>query len=44
MNRVKIVRSGWAEVIATTFGRTSGNHGIVQSVPPANIRCMSTQR
>ena len=33
-----------AEVIATTFGRTSGNHGIVQSVPPANIRCMSTQR
>lgn len=41
---MKIVRSGWAEVIATTFGRTRGNHGIVQSVPQANIRYMSTQK
>jgi hypothetical protein len=42
MNRVKIVLSGWADVIETTFGRTLSSHGICQSVASANILCMST--
>ena len=44
MKRVKIVRSGWAAAIATAFGRTRVNQGIVQSVFSTNIRCMSTEQ
>ena len=44
MKRVKIVLSGWAEVMETMFGRTRSSHGIFQSVPSANILCISTQR
>ncbi len=44
MNRVKIVFSGWVEVIDRMLGRTRSSHGIFQSVPSANILCMSTQR
>ena len=33
MKRVKIVLSGWAEVMETMFGRTRSSHGIFQSVP-----------
>lgn len=42
--RVKTVRSGCAAVIATTFGRTRGSHGIFHSVSSANMRCISTLR
>jgi hypothetical protein len=43
MKRVKIVLSGWAAVTATILGRTRESHGIFQSVPSANILCISTQ-
>jgi hypothetical protein len=44
MKRVKIVFSGWAEVIDRMLGRTRSSHGILHSVLSANILCMSTQR
>ena len=40
--RVKIVLSGWADVIETMFGRTQAMAS-AQSVASANILCMSTQ-
>ena len=44
MKRVKIVFSGWVDVIDRIFGRTRSSQGIFHSVPSANILCMSTQR